>query len=93
MAAISKLISKVFIYIILAYRLLVRPFVGAACRFEPSCSFYALEAIKTHGNLRGIVFAMKRLLRCHPWHPGGIDAVPPISTESSFLCRCKGVMK
>ena len=73
MATFDKLISIAFIRLILAYRLFIRPFIGTSCRFEPSCSMYAMEAIKMHGSLRGIYLAIKRLLRCHPFHAGGHD--------------------
>ena len=60
-----------------AYKLLVSPLLGTNCRFLPSCSSYAIEAIEAHGPLAGSWLAIKRLLRCHPWHPGGVDEVPP----------------
>jgi hypothetical protein len=62
--------------LIRSYQLLVSPMLGPRCRFYPSCSHYALEAIDTHGAARGTWLALRRLLRCHPWHPGGYDPVP-----------------
>lgn len=58
------------------YRFLRPYFFRQCCRFEPSCSTYAMEAVRMHGCLRGSWLMMKRLLSCHPWHPGGIDPVP-----------------
>jgi len=58
------------------YKLVISPFLPPACRFVPSCSEYAYEAVATHGPLRGIVLAARRLGRCHPWNPGGPDPVP-----------------
>ena len=58
------------------YQRFVSPFLGASCRFYPSCSSYACEAIEKHGVLRGVWLSARRLCRCHPFHPGGIDPVP-----------------
>ncbi|MEO0435586.1 MAG: membrane protein insertion efficiency factor YidD [Pseudomonadota bacterium] len=59
------------------YQLLLSPWIGHQCRFHPSCSSYAIEAINEHGAIRGSFLAIKRVLRCHPWHEGGVDLVPP----------------
>jgi uncharacterized protein len=59
-----------------AYQYLFRPQLGANCRFYPSCSDYALEAVARHGAFRGAWLAMRRVGRCHPWHAGGYDPVP-----------------
>ncbi|HYN97150.1 MAG TPA: membrane protein insertion efficiency factor YidD [Pilimelia sp.] len=61
---------------IVAYRRWISPALPARCRFYPSCSAYALEAVGRHGALRGTLLAVWRLLRCHPFHPGGYDPVP-----------------
>ncbi|MCB1353978.1 MAG: membrane protein insertion efficiency factor YidD [Rhodobacteraceae bacterium] len=60
-----------------AYRLLLSPWVGHSCRFQPTCSAYALEALETHGAFRGSWLTLRRLARCHPWGSSGIDNVPP----------------
>jgi uncharacterized protein len=70
--------------LIRAYQLLVSPLLGPRCRFYPSCSQYALEAVQRHGTLRGSLLALRRLARCHPWHPGGYDPVPP---QDSVPCH------
>lgn len=59
-----------------AYRYLLSPWVGDACRFTPTCSQYALDALAEHGALKGSWLTIRRLGRCHPWHPGGHDPVP-----------------
>ncbi|WP_084653395.1 membrane protein insertion efficiency factor YidD [Nocardioides insulae] len=59
-----------------AYRTLISPLYGQVCRYHPSCSAYALEAVSRHGSLRGTWLAVRRLARCHPWAPGGYDPVP-----------------
>jgi putative membrane protein insertion efficiency factor len=64
------------IQFIKAYRFLLSPWLGGHCRFHPTCSCYAITAIERYGALGGGAMAVRRLLRCHPWHPGGIDEVP-----------------
>lgn len=59
-----------------AYRLVISPLYGQVCRYHPSCSAYALEAVTEHGSLRGTWLAMRRVARCHPWAAGGYDPVP-----------------
>jgi putative membrane protein insertion efficiency factor len=62
--------------LIVICRRFVSPLMGPHCRFHPTCSAYALEAIRVHGALRGSLLAAKRIGRCHPWSPGGVDQVP-----------------
>jgi putative membrane protein insertion efficiency factor len=69
-----------FIIPILFYRYFISPLLGPRCRFYPSCSHYAEDAIREHGVIRGIWLAIKRLGKCHPWHEGGCDPVPPNSS-------------
>lgn len=64
--------------LIRGYQLFISPLLGPRCRFYPTCSHYALEAIDTHGALKGSWLALRRLLRCHPWSAGGVDPVPPV---------------
>jgi hypothetical protein len=58
------------------YQVFVSPILGPCCRFHPSCSEYALEALDRHGLLKGVVLVCRRVLKCHPFHPGGFDPVP-----------------
>ncbi len=62
--------------VVRGYRLLLKPWLGNACRFEPTCSSYTLQALERHGALRGSLLGAGRLLRCHPWCEGGCDPVP-----------------
>lgn len=68
------------IWFLKAYRALISPLYGEVCRYHPSCSAYALEAVTRHGVLRGGWLALRRVARCHPWAEGGFDPVPPAST-------------
>jgi putative membrane protein insertion efficiency factor len=75
---------RVLVLLLTGYRKFVSPLLGPRCRFYPSCSAYALEAVQLHGALRGSWLAARRLSRCHPFHPGGLDFVPgsPRAKES-----------
>jgi putative membrane protein insertion efficiency factor len=68
--------ARILICMIKAYQVLLSPFFGQQCRFYPTCSQYALESINTHGAMVGSYYAIRRLLRCHPWHAGGHDPIP-----------------
>lgn len=70
--------------VIRAYQLLLSPFLGPSCRFYPSCSQYAHEAISLYGPTRGAWLAIKRLMRCHPFHPGGYDPVEKPPSHPTF---------
>ena len=70
------MIASCLIGLVRVYQWTLRPFIGPHCRFEPSCSYYAVEALRRHGALRGGALAAARVLRCNPWMPGGDDPVP-----------------
>jgi uncharacterized protein len=69
--------ARVLAALITGYRQFISPLLGPHCRFAPSCSAYALEAVRGHGALRGSWLAVRRVARCHPFNPGGFDPVPP----------------
>lgn len=66
----------VLIILLRAYRFFLSPFLGRNCRFHPSCSAYAIEALQRYGAIKGTWLAARRVTRCHPWNPGGYDPVP-----------------
>ena len=73
------------------YQVAISPLLGPQCRFYPSCSNYAIEAIELHGSVRGSFLAIRRLLKCHPGNPGGVDAVPRPETEEFTCSDCAQV--
>jgi hypothetical protein len=70
------MIARALIALLRGYRLLLSPWLGSQCRFEPTCSRYAIEALERHGAAAGSYLALRRVARCHPWCDGGCDAVP-----------------
>jgi len=74
-------VRAVLIALIRGYQWFISPLLGNHCRFYPSCSEYAREAIERHGAVRGVWLAIRRVARCHPWHPGGVDPVPEPSPK------------
>jgi len=68
--------KKVFLFFLICYKKFLSPILPPSCRFYPSCSEYAYEAVEKHGAIRGGALSLKRLLRCHPYNPGGYDPVP-----------------
>jgi putative membrane protein insertion efficiency factor len=85
MAANNSYLQTCLLAMIRVYRFAFSALLGPCCRFEPSCSAYALDAIQYHGCIKGCYLGLKRILRCHPWHPGGIDPIP-VHKSRSRLC-------
>ena len=75
------MIRSALLWAIRAYQLVLSPLIGPVCRFEPSCSRYTATCIGHHGALRGSWLGLRRILRCHPWNPGGYDP-PPLPEKS-----------
>jgi putative membrane protein insertion efficiency factor len=69
-------LARLLVMLVRGYQVAISPLLPPACRYTPSCSQYAIEALRRHGALRGSWFAVRRLCRCHPFHPGGYDPVP-----------------
>ena len=76
-ATVPTRAARAFVVPILWYQRFISPLLGPRCRFAPSCSQYAVEALRAHGAARGLWLAVRRLARCHPFNPGGYDPVPP----------------
>lgn len=81
--ALSRLPQQFLVTLVKAYRLLLSPWLGSDCRFEPTCSAYSLQALQQHGASKGSYLTLYRLMRCHPWCNGGYDPVPPSSAPSA----------
>lgn len=86
MRTMRALPTVVLTALIRGYRLFVSPLIGPTCRFYPSCSAYGLEAVTRFGAIKGSWLIVKRLGRCHPWHPGGYDPVPEHHHQTCTHC-------
>ena len=75
--------KTLLVWLLRGYQLLLSPMLGPKCRFYPSCSHYAIEALRTHGAARGSLLAARRVCRCHPWNAGGVDLVAPARAKDS----------
>lgn len=79
--ALSRIIAIPLLLIIRGYQLFISPFLGQNCRFYPTCSCYAHEALQQHGALKGSILSIKRIVKCQPMHAGGIDLVPKVTSD------------
>lgn len=75
--------NKLLVWLLRGYQLLLSPMMGQSCRFYPTCSNYAIEAVRVHGSGRGSLLALRRVCKCHPWNDGGVDLVPPAHDKNS----------
>ncbi|MGN6088648.1 MAG: membrane protein insertion efficiency factor YidD [Actinomycetes bacterium] len=82
---LRRLATALLLMLVRAYQRLISPLLGPRCRFYPSCSAYAITALQRHGPWRGSALAARRLLRCHPWNPGGVDYVPEVGAVRGRL--------
>ncbi len=87
LAVARTLPRRALVLVIRFYQRFISPMTPPTCRFYPSCSQYAVIALERHGVLRGTWLAGRRLLRCHPWNPGGVDDVPPAGERRTHLHR------
>ena len=80
---LTRLPQQGLVLLVKGYRLLLSPWLGSSCRFEPTCSAYSLQALQQHGALKGSYLTLHRLARCHPWCQGGFDPVPSVSRTTA----------
>ena len=90
---LKALPRQILLWLVRGYQLAISPMFGPTCRFYPTCSNYAMDAIREHGALKGAMLAAVRLAKCHPWHPGGFDPVPhrhdAAGHDASHACNCR----
>lgn len=79
--------KRVLLLLLRGYQLGISPFLGQNCRFYPSCSEYAMQAVGAHGASKGSWLMAKRLCKCHPWHPGGLDPVPEKFSDNALTAH------
>ena len=76
MLILNKIITALLLFLIRAYQLIISPILGLNCRFAPTCSEYAMESLKSHGLIKALFLAIKRIVKCHPWGGHGYDPIP-----------------
>lgn len=81
---------SVLVLLVRGYQLFISPLLGPRCRFYPTCSQYAIQALRTHGLFKGTWLAARRIVRCHPWLPGGYDPVPALGDQGSHTPKHSG---
>jgi putative membrane protein insertion efficiency factor len=91
--AVSRILARPLIWFVRLYQLLVSPWLGANCRFQPPCSVYAIEALQSYGVLRGSWMAVRRIGRCHPWGGSGYDPVPGESDRAQDTITAEDLVK
>jgi len=79
---LSRIFRELFIALVRLYQIMLSPVLGGHCRFEPTCSRYVIDAVRTRGVLRGLLLGAWRILRCNPFSKGGFDPVPPVADRS-----------
>ena len=79
-------VTRLMIWMLKGYKLAISPWFGVACRYHPTCSAYAEEAIRLHGPVRGVWLGVRRMARCHPWGGSGYDPVPQSSSATHIHC-------
>ena len=89
---LSRILSYFLKAMITVYKYVISPLLGPKCRYLPTCSSYAMEAIEIHGPIKGGWLGLKRILRCHPWGGSGYDPVPPENKDGSEKCNCSADM-
>ncbi|NRA20894.1 MAG: membrane protein insertion efficiency factor YidD [Oceanospirillaceae bacterium] len=83
MKLINRLLQQFLLGLIKIYQMVLSPLLGTNCRFYPSCSSYTKEAIEVHGAGKGVYLGIRRILKCHPFHEGGVDLVPPVKPDKT----------
>lgn len=89
MGKVKQALRLITLVVINLYRYAISPFFPPSCRFLPTCSAYAQQAVEQHGAVKGTCLALKRVCKCHPWHPGGVDLVPPVASKINQTSQLK----
>jgi putative membrane protein insertion efficiency factor len=75
--------KQILVFLVRGYQIMISPYFPSSCRYQPTCSHYAIDALQKHGAIKGTWLSTKRILRCHPWAEGGLDPVPTAKSNSN----------